>query len=219
MSDRVMQYMSYVFPNHLPKRMEEYRDKYQHHWILEMSNDGVDEAKAYLDAFFKTNEGSYFECTEEEADKAILHRFVAGGAIGRYHVMHSKDVGAMMTIDVALRRNDPDWFEVLPKEIDDQIDTKLYYGHLFCHVMHQNYVLKKGADAKLLKGKILETFDARSAEYPAEHNVGHEYFAKDALKNFYRELDPTNSFNPGIGKTTKLKNWAEHDGSCCGGHH
>jgi len=219
MSDRVMQYMSYVFPNHLPKRMEEYRDKYQHHWILEMSNDGVDEAKAYLDAFFKTNEGSYFECTEEEANKAILHRFVAGGAIGRYHVMHSKDVGAMMTIDVALRRNDPDWFEVLPKEIDDQIDTKLYYGHLFCHVMHQNYVLKKGADAKLLKGKILQTFDARSAEYPAEHNVGHEYFAKDALKNFYRELDPTNSFNPGIGKTTKLKNWAEHDGSCCGGHH
>ena len=219
MSDRIMQYMSYVFPNHLPKRMEEYRDKYQHHWILEMSNDGVDEAKAYLDAFFKTNEGSYFECTEEEADKAILHRFVAGGAIGRYHVMHSKDVGAMMTIDVALRRNDPDWFEVLPKEIDDQIDTKLYYGHLFCHVMHQNYVLKKGADAKLLKGKILQTFDARSAEYPAEHNVGHEYFAKDALKNFYRELDPTNSFNPGIGKTTKLKNWAEHDGSCCGGHH
>ena len=219
MSDRIMQYMSYVFPNHLPKRMEEYRDKYQHHWILEMSNDGVDEAKAYLDAFFKTNEGSYFECTEEEANKAILHRFVAGGAIGRYHEMHSKDVGAMMTIDVALRRNDPDWFEVLPKEIDDQIDTKLYYGHLFCHVMHQNYVLKKGADAKLLKGKILQTFDARSAEYPAEHNVGHEYFAKDALKNFYRELDPTNSFNPGIGKTTKLKNWAEHDGSCCGGHH
>ncbi|KHT44680.1 lactate dehydrogenase [Alteromonas marina] len=219
MSDRVMQYMSYIFPNHLPKRMEEYRDKYQHHWILEMSNDGVDEAKAYLDEFFKTNEGGYFECTEEEADKAILHRFVAGGAIGRYHVMHSKEVGAMMTIDVALRRNDPDWFEVLPKEIDDQIDTKLYYGHLFCHVMHQNYVLKRGADAKQLKNKILETFDARSAEYPAEHNVGHEYFAKDALKNFYRELDPTNSFNPGIGKTTKLKNWAEHKGGCCGGHH
>ena len=219
MSDRVMQYMSYLFPSHLPKRMEEYRDKYQHHWILEMSNEGVDEAKAYLDEFFKTNEGSYFECTQEEADKAILHRFVAGGAIGRYHVMHSKEVGAMMTIDVALRRNDPDWFEVLPKEIDDQIDTKLYYGHLFCHVMHQNYVLKKGADAKLLKGKILETFDARNAEYPAEHNVGHEYFAKDALKNFYRELDPTNSFNPGIGKTTKRKNWAEQSGGCCGGNH
>ena len=219
MSDRVMQYFSYLFPNHLPARMEAYSDRYQHHWILEMSNDGVDEARAYLTQFFKENDGDFFECTEDEADKAILHRFVAGGAIGRYHVMHSKEVGAMMTIDVALRRNDPDWFEVLPEDIDDQIDTKLYYGHLFCHVMHQNYVLKKGTDAKALKNKILETFDARSAEYPAEHNVGHEYFAKDALKTFYRQLDPTNSFNPGIGKTTKLKNWAEHDNSCCGGHH
>ena len=218
MSDRVMQYLSYLFPNHLPKRVEAFRDKYQHHWILEMSNEGVDEAKAYLDNFFQSHEGSYFECTEEEAYKAILHRFVAGGAIGRYHVMHSKDVGAMMTIDVALRRNDPDWFEVLPKDIDDQIDTKLYYGHLFCHVMHQNYVLKKGVDAKTLKAKILATFDARKAEFPAEHNVGHEYAAKPTLKNFYRELDPTNSFNPGIGKTSKLKNWVEHKGGCCSGH-
>ncbi|WP_137165980.1 D-lactate dehydrogenase [Salinimonas lutimaris] len=218
MSDRVMQYFSYLFPNHLPARMEAYRDKYQHHWILEMSNDGVDEARAYLDEFFKTNDGDYFECTPEEADKAILHRFVAGGAIGRYHTMNSKQVGAMMTIDVALRRNDPDWFEELPPEIDEQIDTKLYYGHLFCHVMHQNYVLKKGADAKQLKGKILQTFDARQAEYPAEHNVGHEYFAKAPLKQFYRQLDPTNSFNPGIGKTTKLKNWQE-SGCGCGAEH
>lgn len=218
MSDRVMQALSYVFPNHLPKRMDEFRDKYQHHWILEMSNEGVDEAREYLNEFFKTNEGGYFECTEEEADKAMLHRFVAGGAIGRYHIMHSKEVGAMMTIDVALRRNDPDWFEVLPKEIDDQIDTKLYYGHLFCHVMHQNYIVKKGADAKALKNQILATFDARKAEYPAEHNVGHEYAAKETLRNFYRELDPTNSFNPGIGKTTKFKNWAEQASGCCSGH-
>ncbi len=75
--------------------------------------------------------------------------------------------------------------------------------------MHQNYVLKKGVDAKALKQKILDSFDARGAEYPAEHNVGHEYAAKDALKTFYRKLDPTNTFNPGIGKTSKLKNWAK----------
>ena len=38
-------------------------------------------------------------------------------------------------------------------------------------------------------------------------NVGHEYFAKEDLKNFYKKLDPTNSFNPGIGKTSKCKHW------------
>lgn len=206
-SDRFMQYLSCLWPDHLPKRMNEFRDQYEHHWILEMSNEGVDEAKAYLDDFFANNEGNYFDCTKDEGEKAILHRFVAGGAIGRQQLMNSKELGNIMTIDVAFPRNEQDWFEKLPKELDDQIAVKLYYGHLFCHVMHQNYILKKGVDSKAVKAKILESFDARGAEYPAEHNVGHEYFAKDALKSFYKELDPTNSFNPGIGKTSKCKHW------------
>lgn len=209
MSDRIMQCLSYLWPNHLPKRMEQYHAQYQHHWIVEMSGEGIEEARAYLEQFFTSNEGSYFECTPEEGEKAILHRFVAGGAIGRYHIMKRKEVGPMMTVDVALRRNEEAWFEELPAEIDSLIDAKFYYGHLFCHVMHQNYVLKKGVDAKQLKQKILTSFDARGAEYPAEHNVGHEYSAKPALKSFYKALDPTNTFNPGIGKTTKLRNWSE----------
>ena len=207
LSDRVMQYLSYLWPNHLPERMEDYHQKYTHHWIVEMNNDGVDEARSYLQQFFKTAEGDYFECTPEESDKAILHRFVAGGAIGRYHIMQGQQLGEMMTVDIALRRNDDVWFEELPPEIDDLIADKFYYGHLFCHVMHQNYVLKKGVDAKQLKQQILASFDARGAEYPAEHNVGHEYAAKADLKQFYQVLDPTNTFNPGIGKTSKLRRW------------
>lgn len=209
LSEVAMQWMSNLMPNHLPQRMEDYHAQYQHHWILEMSGDGIAEARAYLREFFKDHEGNFFECSPEEGEQAILHRFVAGGAIGRYKALKGDTVGPMMTVDVALRRNEKEWFEELPKEIDDLIDAKFYYGHLFCHVMHQNYVLKKGVDAKALKQKILDSFDARGAEYPAEHNVGHEYAAKDALKTFYRKLDPTNTFNPGIGKTSKLKDWAE----------
>ncbi|MBR9911726.1 MAG: D-lactate dehydrogenase [Gammaproteobacteria bacterium] len=209
LSDILMQYLSCLWPNHLPKRMEDYRDRYQHHWILEMNNEGVDEAREFLSHFFQHQEGDYFECTEREGQQAMLHRFVAGGAIGRYHIMHGKKLGEMMTIDVALRRNELDWFESLAPEMDELIEKKFYYGHLFCHVMHQNYVLKKGVNAKSLKNKILATFDERKAEYPAEHNVGHEYFAKEALRGFYKQLDPTNAFNPGIGKTSKLKNWLD----------
>ena len=72
---------------------------------------------------------------------------------------------------------------------------------------HQNYVVKKGVDAKALKKELLKTYDMRGAEYPAEHNVGHEYYAKEPLRNHYKKLDPTNSFNPGIGWTSKKKNW------------
>ena len=206
-SDRIMQFLSKFWPNHLPKRMEEYREKYEHHWVIEMSDDGVGEAKKYFEKFFTENEGSFFECTKEEGKKAILHRFVAASALNRYHIINSSKSGGMMSMDIAFPRNEKDWFENLPPEIDDLIELKLYYGHLFCHVLHQNYIVKKGVDPEVLKQKLLKTFDARGAEYPAEHNVGHEYFAKPSLSNFYKELDPTNGFNPGIGKTSKNKNW------------
>ena len=207
LSDRLMQFFTNFFPNHLPKRMEEYRDKYEHHWVIETSDEAIDESREYFNEFFKNNEGDFFECTDIEGEKALLHRFVAGSAIGRYHAIHQDKVGPMMSLDIAFPRNEKDWFEKLPKEIDDLIEVKLHYGHLFCHVFHQNYIVKKGVDAKLLKEKLLKTFDERGAEYPAEHNVGHEYDAKPVLKGFYRKLDPTNSFNPGIGRTSKLKDW------------
>ena len=206
-SDRLMQFLSNFWPNHLPKRMEKFRDLFEHHWVIEMSDDGIEEAENYFKNFFKDNEGDYFICNEYEAKKASLHRFVSASAIGRYHVLNSKKHGEMMSMDIAFPRNEKDWFEKLPKEIDDMFGMKLYYGHLFCHVLHQNYILKKDVDAEQLKEKLLKVYDKRGAEYPAEHNVGHEYYAKPNLSKFYKKLDPTNIFNPGIGKTSKLKDW------------
>ena len=206
-SDRLMQFLSLIFPNHLPKRMEQFRDRFEHHWIIEMSDNGIDEAREYFDQFFRINEGDFFECNKKEGKKASLHRFVSASAIGRYHALKNKEVGGMMSLDVAFPRNEKKWFEELTTEIDDQIEKKFYYGHLFCHVQHQNYILKKGVDAENLKKQLLESYNKRGAEFPAEHNVGHEYQAKPTLINFYKSLDPTNRLNPGIGMSSKLKNW------------
>ena len=206
-SDRLMQFLSIFFPNHLPKRMEKFRDLYEHHWIIEMSDDGISEARDYFANIFESNDGDFFECNDFESKKASLHRFVSASAIGRYHILNSKSHGEMMSLDIAFPRNEKNWFEKLPKEIDSMIEMKLYYGHLFCHVLHQNYILKKGVDSEKLKSKLLKIYDKRGAEYPAEHNVGHEYLAKPSLKKFYKELDPTNVFNAGIGRTSKNKNW------------
>tara|TARA_Y100001970_G_scaffold127203_1_gene157169 strand:- start:24 stop:1712 length:1689 start_codon:yes stop_codon:yes gene_type:complete len=206
-SDRMMQFLSNFWPNHLPENMEKFRNLYEHHWVIEMSDDGIEEAERYFNEFFKNNDGDYFICNDFEAKKASLHRFVSASAIGRYHMLYSKNHGEMMSLDIAFPRNEKNWFEKLPKEIDEMLEMKLYYGHLFCHVLHQNYIVKKGVDGEKLKEKLLKIYDKRGAEYPAEHNVGHEYFAKPILSNFYRKLDPKNAFNPGIGKTSKLKNW------------
>jgi len=206
-SDRLMQFLSNFWPNHLPKRMDNFRDLYEHHWIIEMTDNGIDEAKKYFQDFFNEKEGDYFECNEYEGKKAMLHRFVSASAIGRYHALNAKTSGEMMSMDIAFPRNEKDWFEKLPPEIDKLIEIKFYYGHLFCHVQHQNYILKKGIDSEKLKEKLLKIYDERGAEYPAEHNVGHEYSAKQTLIDFYKKLDPTNVFNPGIGRTSKRRYW------------
>jgi D-lactate dehydrogenase len=61
--------------------------------------------------------------------------------------------------------------------------------------------------ARQIKMRIL---DERRTEYPAEHNVGHLYYAKPSLVNHYRSLDPSNSFNPGIGHRSVVRSsgWA-----------
>ena len=207
LSDKLMQFFSNFLPNHLPKRIENFRNLYDHHWIIEMSDEGIDEANKYFTEFFKENNGDFFKCSDKEGNKAILHRFTAASAFGRYSAINADKIGGTMSMDIAFPRNERNWFEKLPKDIDEMFDMKLYYGHLFCQVLHQNYIIKKGVNPEKLKEKLFKNYDSRGAEYPSEHNVGHEYEAKDILKKFYKDLDPTNTFNPGIGFTSKLKNW------------
>ncbi len=208
-ADKLLQGISKLFPDHLPKGMREYRERFEHHLMLHMADAGVEEARTFLNTFFSEHDGDYFECTQDEGERAFLHRFVAGGAAKRYHAMKHKQFGSIMALDIALRRNEKEWFEVLPPALDAQIEAKLYCGHFMCHVMHQDYIVKKGIDAAKVKEQLLAFFDAKGAEYPAEHNVGQQYVAKPALANFYRDNDPTNSLNPGIGKTAKYKHWLE----------
>ncbi len=208
LSDKMMQAISTVLPEHLPKKLWQYRDQYEHHLIVKMGGDGVQEARDYLTSYFKEgSKGAFFECDAVETQAAMLHRFAVASAAIRYRAIHEKEVEDIVALDIALRRNDRDWFETLPPEIDQKISHKLYYGHFMCHVFHQDYIVKKGYDCMELEHQMLELLDKRGAQYPAEHNVGHLYEAKPELRKFYKSLDPTNSFNPGLGHTSKKKYW------------
>lgn len=213
LSDRVMQFGSKLFSDQIPSSLRAYRDNYEHHLILKMSDGGIEEATTFLAKLFTEEqlEGDYITCNEDEASKAFLLRFAAAGAAVRYQMLHHKRVGDILALDIALRRNDEFWVENLPEHIAKHIKKPLYYGHFFCHVFHQDYILKKGSDAKKVKADMLALLDSRGAKYPAEHNVGHLYEAEASLQKFYKELDPTNTFNSGIGKMEKHK----RNCSCC----
>jgi D-lactate dehydrogenase (quinone) len=210
-TDRMLQWLSARLPEHLPARLLAYRDQYEHHLMLKVPKAGIDEARAFLAERFAQGGGAYFECDEEEGRKAFLHRFAAASAAVRYRAVHHREVEDIVALDIALRRNDADWFERLPQEVEKPIALKLYYGHFLCHVFHQDYIVVMGTDCMALEHEMLDLLDVRGAEYPAEHNVGHLYEAKPALAAFYKKLDPCNCFNPGIGKTSKFAAYRENE--------
>jgi D-lactate dehydrogenase (quinone) len=209
LSDKIMYGISRIFPNHLPRRMKEYRHNYEHHLMLKMSGDGIRDAHRFLESMFPSAQGDFFTCTDDEGEKAFLHRFAAAGAGVRFRAVRGREVEDMIALDVALKRNDRDWFETLPDEIASPILHKLYYGHFFCHVFHQDYMVRKGHNTLELEHQMWRLLNARGAQFPAEHNFGHLYYAKPPLINHYKNLDPCNCFNPGIGRTSKLSRW--HD--------
>ncbi|MEM1057583.1 MAG: D-lactate dehydrogenase, partial [Bacteroidota bacterium] len=198
--------ISKAFPSQIPPRIQAYRDRFEHYLILNMSDAGIEEARRYLADEWGARDGvAYFECTDTEAEAALLHRFAAAGAGIRYQNVHQKTTEEVLALDIALLGNDPDWIIDIPDDVAEHLDHALYCGHFMCHVFHLDLVPKKGADVKAIKARLLEVLDARGAKYPAEHNVGHIYEADPALKAHYEALDPTNTFNPGIGKTSKQR--------------
>lgn len=207
-SDHLLQAVTRLLPEHMPARLIGYRDRYAHHLIFRTGGAGIVEMRDYLSSILPSEDGAFLECDDEEGRAALLNRFVTGGAVVRYRTVHRRTVEDIVALDVALPRDALDWFERLPSDIEDRIALKIYVGHFLCHVMHQEYLVHKGQDCEALEHALCALLDARGAEYPAEHNVGHLYEAKPALRDFYRSLDPTNAFNPGIGKTSRLRRWA-----------
>jgi D-lactate dehydrogenase len=206
--DRVVQALSSLWPEMLPKRIRAYRQQFEHHLMLKVSKESVTETEAILAGLLYGGQGGWFRCTQDEGERAFLHRFAAAGAISRYRIMHQGEIAGIVSLDVALRRNDEEWYAPFPPDITDKLNAQLHCAHFLCHVFHEAYIVKKGVDVAALKARMLEHLEARGAQYPAEHNVGHLYAAKPALLAFYRRLDPTNAMNAGIGQATKLKNWA-----------
>lgn len=207
-SDRLLQLFTGILPNHLPKRMNTFRDAYEHHLLLRMDGDGIEEARAYFASIFPSATGDYLECDEREAAAAYRHRYAIGGAATRYRAVHAKTVDSIVAFDLALPRDTLDWRETAPPEIEEAVIGRVRCGHFFCQVFHYDYIVRKGRDGKAIKRQIMAHLQGRGIEFPSEHNVGHIYAAKPALAEFYRSLDPTNTMNPGIGQTSTAKNWA-----------
>jgi len=206
--DKVLQSVNNLTPKRVAKRILDYRDQFEHHLMIKTEARHAPELQRLLTLFFTARQGQFFACDEREEKDAFLVRFGVGGCTVSYCDYMGIDTNQrLMAFDVALRRNDDQWRIVLPPHLQAQVLEDSCCGHFFCFVNHQDYILKAGVDPQVFKHEVLEYLDQRGARYPAEHNVGHQYHASDEYEQHMRLLDPTNSCNPGIGKTSKNKFW------------
>jgi len=210
--DRILQLSSRFMPPSLPESLSRQALSYKYHLIIKVAdgvddNNNIDAAQTFLQNHLEQYQGTLHVCAASESQSLLVFRSAATAAMFRYHNLNQDKFGELLSTDIALPRNAVDWDETLPDSLQKQVSNTFYLGHFFCHVMHQDYLLKPNINAKQFKDELLAFYDQRHIEYPAEHNVGHVYPAKTELHYFYKKLDPTNSLNPGIGQTEKWKNW------------
>jgi len=207
--DKLLYWCARPMPEHLPERLLQFHEQFEHHLIVKVAGEGCDELAQYLPRWQQqfAESSAYFCCSSTEASAAMLQRFAVASAGIRFAQMNSATVEDILALDIALPRNCVNWLEQLPESITQDILPPIYYGHFFCHVFHQDYLVKKGRNLAAVKQKLLAYQHSRGAVYPAEHNVGHLYPAGEQQRDFYQQLDPTNSFNPGIGKMSKRRRY------------
>lgn len=209
-ADTISQKLFDLLPEQVPSRLLDFRDRWEHHLILVVSGSQRQETLEALEAFFAepAHEGDFFSCTPEEAEAATLLRFGVSSATNRMFCLRRKEFSDFASLDVALPRNEREWLAPLPEEITRDIVESNYLSHFFCHVLHADHIIRKGADPVAVKKKMTAYLEARGATLPAEHNYGRVYAAPEHLVEHYRALDPCNVFNPGVGMTSTKKNWA-----------
>lgn len=212
-SDHLLQWLSGLLPDHLPRRLRQYRDAFEHHLLLRVSQSSVKETERYLMRRFPSPTGDFLVCSGPEGAAAFLHRFAAAGAAVRYRTIHSDTVEDIVALDFALPRNARNWCVDVAEEDRSHVLHDLRYGHFLCHVIHEDLIVARGADALAIEERAVARLERQSCECPAEHNVGHLYSAKPALAAFYADLDPTNCFNPGVGRMSRHRHYATSEKS------
>ena len=181
--DLILNAIVSILPDLMPKLYNNLNKKYSHHLILKCDQRIYDEIfKISKKIFGSEKKNNLAIVNSKDSKKLTLNRFVFAGATARCANLSKEANSELLPFDVALRRNDDNWYKDVAEDAKSDIFKTLTVAHFFCLVFHREYVIKKGKNNFKVKTKILKWFDKIEAKYPAEHNVGHVYEADDNLK-------------------------------------
>ena len=77
---------------------------------------------------------------------------------------------------------------------------RMRYSHFGCNVVHEDIAFPTYVDIHQAKMQLKKSVEIScNGKLPAEHGHGTEYTAPEATRNRWKQMDPLNVMNPGIG--------------------
>uniref|UniRef100_A0A0G4H3Q1 FAD-binding PCMH-type domain-containing protein n=1 Tax=Chromera velia CCMP2878 TaxID=1169474 RepID=A0A0G4H3Q1_9ALVE len=210
--NKILSFISPLFPPPLASEVEDLRKSFSHHLLIDLGDYGHKEDEQLQDRILSFVEeenakaeeegrgpaaGIYESVSSDESKQLAIFRFVAAAA---FQMWADVQGACTLSLDYALPKN-----EEAEPPLPVKALRRLRYAHYGCNVVHDDIAFPASAekDIKKIKAEIRKTVEEMGGRLPSEHGHGTEYEAPPDTQARWRDLDPTNTFLPGLGGLPK----------------
>jgi len=210
--DRFLYLMNSVTPSSLPAPIWKLGKEFDHHVAMTVGDFGYGEMDRLVDRMdqFAKEKGDekiqIHECTSAgQAQSLSAFRFAAAPAFRTYCVGNGLQG---FSVDYALPKTkgqEPP-LAAPPSESAQNSNNvalplkRMRYSHFGCNVVHEDLAYSSDANIHEAKMAIKHAVEhVAGGKLPSEHGHGHEYVAPPETQERWKQMDPLNLLNPGIG--------------------
>ena len=110
--DHAIRAVTRLLPSHLPRRVRQWRDLYEHHLLVRVSNDQVEATRAFLtESTLRTAPRAAGSSDADEGRSFPLHCFAIAGAAICHCEVHRREVEDIVALTSPCAATDCEWVE------------------------------------------------------------------------------------------------------------
>ena len=197
--DSLLHFVNPIAPAILPSSIIELGRSMDHHIAMTVGDfDGsLDRFLKRLEDFQKEHGNKIVvqDCTSQKASLDAF-RFVAAPAFRTWCVGEGVQG---FSVDYALPKNGGQAPPLLSSDATAPL-KRMRYSHFGCNVVHEDLAYAPGVDIHAVKRQLKQSVEHDcGGKLPAEHGHGTEYHAPEKTRKRWKNMDPLNVMNPGIG--------------------
>ena len=140
---------------------------------------------------------AFYECQSKSQEASLTaFRFIAAPAFRTWCVGEGMQG---ISVDYALPGNGGQAPPVSSSSAVAPV-KRMRYSHFACNVVHEDLAFAPNVDVHAAKLELKHAVEKEcGGKLPAEHGHGTEYHAPEDTRQRWKQMDPLNVMNPGVG--------------------